>query len=99
MLYILQSKSGQRGKGGLGCIRYEPRVEREGNGWEGKKLEREAACWRASNECKGHREHAQKRLGLQQWRLLAVVCACVLFAGACLCAYASACVCALLTAL
>ena len=38
MLYILQSKSGQRGKGGLECIRYEPRVEREGNGWESKSL-------------------------------------------------------------
>ena len=58
-----------------------------------------AACWLAGKECQGHREHAQRGLGLQQWRPLAVVCACVLFAGACLCAYASACVCALLTAL
>ena len=64
-----------------------------------EKLEREAACWHAGKECKGHREHAQKRLGLQQWRPLPVVYACVVFAGACLCAYASACVCALLTAL
>ena len=38
MLYILQSKSGQRGKVGLECIRYEPRVEREGNVWESKSL-------------------------------------------------------------
>ena len=38
MLYILQSKGGQRGKGGLGCTRYEPRVEREGNGWKSKSL-------------------------------------------------------------
>ena len=28
----------ERKKGGLGCIRYEPRVEREGNGWESKSL-------------------------------------------------------------
>ena len=61
--------------------------------WKGSRL---LAC---KQECQGHREHAQKRLGLQQWRPLAVVCACVLFAGACLCSYASACVCALLTAL
>ena len=99
MLYILQSKSGQRGKGGLGCIRYEPRVEREGNGWESKSLKGKPPVGVQAKECKGHREHARKRLGLQQWRPLAVVHACVLFAGTCLCAYASACVCALLTAL
>ena len=39
-----------------------------------QKLERDAAWWHESKECQ---EHVQKRLGLQQWRLLAVVCVCV----------------------
>ena len=64
-----------------------------GKWWESKSLKGKPPVGVQAKECKGHREHAQKRLGLQQWRPLAVVCACVLFAGACLCAYASVCVC------
>ena len=33
-----KARVGREEKGGLGCIRYEPRVEREGNGWESKSL-------------------------------------------------------------
>ena len=53
MLCILQSRSGQRGKGGLECIRYEPRVEREGNGWESKSLKGKPPVGMRAKNAKG----------------------------------------------